>query len=443
MSAGKERSHRMEQMIVANIALDIFSIVLSLIPIAYLLSDRRYKQRLNQYFLGVAVSNIFMIFGDLSDWLFRNTTERTEKVTLSILTVIFYAASAFILYFFALYIAEYLKLSGKAKKIFLAAVVFVCAIQVGFALISPFTGFIFYVTDSGYQRGSLFLISQLVPLFCYLLFTALVIIYRKRLSAREVAFFLLYIFVPLSGGTAQTLTRGISLINIGVSFSLLLILVNIQFEYEVALRQQEKVLTEQRIDIMLSQIQPHFLYNALGTIAELCRTDPKRAEKTTVEFANFLRGNMDSLNTREPIPFDQELSHVKNYLYLEQQRFGDRLRVIYDIKTTDFFLPPLSLQPLVENAVRHGILKKREGGLITISTRETDEYAVVMIADDGIGMEKAKKFPNLGDHAHIGIQNVRSRIQTMMEGSMEVESSDQGTVITLQIPWTGGFSCVI
>ncbi|MEE1492018.1 MAG: hypothetical protein UGF45_08410, partial [Massilioclostridium sp.] len=75
----------MEQMIVANIALDIFSIVLSLIPIAYLLSNRRYKQRLNQYFLGVAVSNIFMIFGDLSDWLFRNTTERTEKVTLSIL----------------------------------------------------------------------------------------------------------------------------------------------------------------------------------------------------------------------------------------------------------------------------------------------------------------------------------------------------------------------
>ena len=79
--------------------------------------------------------------------------------------------------------------------------------------------------------------------------------------------------------------------------------------------------------------------------------------------------------------------------------------------------------------------------MITISTKETDEYAVVTIADDGIGMEKAKKLPNLGDHAHIGIENVRSRMQTMMEGSMKVESSDQGTVITLQIPWTGGFSC--
>ncbi len=431
----------MDQMIVANVALDIFSIVLSLIPIVYLLSGRRYKQRLNQYFLGVAVSNILMIFGDLADWLLQNPTDTPEKIMLSIFTAEFYTASALVLYFFARYIAEYLKLTGKAKKICLTAVVFVCGVQVFFALISPFTGSFFYVTDNGYQRGSLFLISQLIPLFCYLLFTALVIIYRKRLSLQEVAFFLLYIFVPLSGGIAQMLTRGISLINIGVSFALLLILVNIQFEYEVALRQQEKELTEQRIDIMLSQIQPHFLYNALGTIAELCRSDPNRAEKTTLEFANFLRGNMDSLNTREPIPFDQELSHVKNYLYLEQQRFGDRLRVAYDIQTIDFFLPPLSLQPLVENAVRHGILKKREGGLITISTKETDEYAVVTIADDGIGMERAKKLPNLGDHAHIGIENVRSRIQTMMEGSMKVESSDHGTVITLQIPWTGGFSC--
>ena len=113
---GKERSYRMDQMIVANVALDIFSIVLSLIPIVYLLSGRRYKQRLNQYFLGVAVSNILMIFGDLADWLLQNPTDTPEKITLSIFTAEFYTASALVLYFFARYIAEYLKLTGKAKK---------------------------------------------------------------------------------------------------------------------------------------------------------------------------------------------------------------------------------------------------------------------------------------------------------------------------------------
>lgn len=429
----------LEGMTTANIALDIFSIVLSLIPVAYLLSNRRLKQRLNQYFLGVAVSNIFMIIGDLVDWLLQSTAEPWQRITVSALSALFYTASAFVLYFFARYITEYLHLTDRAKKLCLYSVVVVCAVQVFFALISPFTGFIFYVADNGYQRGPLFIISQLVPLFCYLLFTALVIIYHKKLKHREIVFFLLYIFVPLSGGAAQMFTRGIAVVNIGVALALLFILVNIQFEHEITLQKQEKELTEQRIDLMLSQIQPHFLYNSLGTIAELCRKNPKKAERATIEFANFLRANMDSLSDHEPIPFEKELSHVKNYLYLEQQRFDDRLCVEYNITTDDFFVPPLSLQPLAENAVRHGILKKKEGGKLIISTYETEEYAVITIEDNGIGMEKAKEYPNLGDHAHIGIKNVRSRIEAMVDGSMEIKSSDNGTVITIKIPWIGGF----
>lgn len=428
----------LNQMRIANIALDIFSIILSLIPVVYLLSSQRYGQKLNRYFLGISVSNIFMIIGDLADWLIRHPAETWMKNLLSVCSVIFYVASAFVLYFFALYITEYLKISENVRKICLCTVTCVCAVQIFFALISPFTGSIFFVTGAGYQRGRLFLISQIVPLFCYILFAVLVITYHRKLKRREIVFFLLYILVPLGGGAAQMFLRGIAVVNVGVALALLFILVNIQFEHEMALRRQEKELAEQRIDIMLSQIQPHFLYNALGTIAHLCRQDPQKAEKATAEFALFLRGNMDSLKNRGPIPFEKELTHVMNYLYLEQQRFQDRLRVVYDIQIRDFHIPPLSLQPLVENAVRHGILRKKEGGTITIRTSESDEYAVVTIADDGIGMENAKKSPNLGDHAHIGIENVRSRIRAMVEGDLEIESSDRGTVITLRIPLVGG-----
>ncbi|MBS5725699.1 MAG: hypothetical protein KHW59_07980, partial [Clostridiales bacterium] len=179
----------MDQMVTANIALDIFSIVLSLIPVVYLISNRRLKYRLNQFFLGVAVSNIFMIIGDLADWLLQSTAEPWQKNTLSAFSALFYAASAFVLYFFFRYISDYLKLTGKPRKLCHISVITVCTIQVFFALISPFTGSIFYVADDGYQRGPLFIISQLVPLFCYLLFTALVIIYHKKLKRREVVFF--------------------------------------------------------------------------------------------------------------------------------------------------------------------------------------------------------------------------------------------------------------
>ncbi len=432
----------LERMITANIALDFVGIILTLIPIAYLLSGRRYRQRLNLYFLGVAVSNLFMIAGDLFDWMLHSPDGQREKNLLLVGSVLFYVASAFVLYFFSRYITAYLRLEGRAKKICSLSVAAVCAVQIFFAVISPFTGSFFYVTGEGYQRGPLFLISQLVPLYCYLLFTVLVILCRRKLKRREVLFFLLYIFVPLGGGAAQMFTRGIAVVNIGVALALLFILVNIQFEHEMALREQErelakqeKKLAEQHIGIMLSQIQPHFLYNSLGAIYQLCETDPAAAKTSIRKFSDFLRGNMDSLKAREPIPFEKELDHVMNFLYLEQRRFGELLRVVYQIGTSDFFIPPLTLQPLVENAVQHGILHKKTGGTITIRTEETDGYAVVTIVDDGIGMERAKQMPSLGNHAHIGIPNVRSRLEEMVHGSLEIESSDDGTAVTIRIPW--------
>ena len=144
---------------------------------------------------------------------------------------------------------------------------------------------------------------------------------------------------------------------------------------------------------------------------------------------------MDSLKNREPIPFEAELNHVMNYLYLEQQRFGDKLQVIYQIKTEDFLIPPLTLQPLVENAVQHGVLHRKNGGTVVIRTEETDEGALVTIEDNGVGMEKAKEHATLGEHSHIGISNVRSRLEEMVGGRLTLESNSLGTTATILIPW--------
>lgn len=299
-----------------------------------------------------------MILGDLADWLIQDVSTPAQRAVLSFSSVIFYAASAFVLYFFARYVEEYLRLAGRAQRWYLASVRFVCAVQVVFACLSPATGAIFRVTGEGYQRGDLFFISQMVPLYCYLLFTAVVIAHRRQLIRRELIFFLLYIFVPLGGGAVQMFLRGIAVVNVGVA--LLFILVNIQFEHEIALGQRENELAQMRIDTMLSQIQPHFLYNALATISHLCKRDPIEAQKAIQDFSAFLCTNMDSLKTREPVPFEQKLNHVINYLYLEQRRFRAQLRVVYEIQVSEFSTPPLTLQPLVENVVRHGILKKLE-----------------------------------------------------------------------------------
>ena len=420
-------------MITANIALDILGIILSLIPIVYLISNHRYQQKLNQYFLGVAVSNIFMIVGDLADWLIQDAAEPSVKLLLTLFTVMFYVASAFVLYFFAGYMGEYLNLPVRVKKLYLTVIAVVCGAQVFFAVISPFTDSIFYVSDRGYQRGSLFIISQLIPLFCYILFTVLVIVYRKRLNWREVVFFLLYIFVPLGGGAIQMFLRGVAVVNIGVALALLFILVNIQFEHEITLRKQEKKLAELRIDIMLSQIQPHFLYNVLTGIRTLCEMDPIRAGESIGTFSKFLRANMESLTNKSPIPFEQELAHTRSYLYLEQQRFEDKLNVIYEINTTAFTIPPLTLQPIVENAVRHGIMKKKDGGILTIRSEETDSAYMVTVIDDGVGFSVEQR--KTAEYAHIGIENVKNRLNALCGGTIEVQSEPQnGTTVTICVP---------
>lgn len=432
------RCDDMDEFRYVNITLDAFCALLSMLPVLCLISNRRYRQKLNQYFLGVCISNIIMIAGDLPDWLLPTAKQAWQRLVLTAATTVYYGASAFVLLFFILYIVDYLQIPARRKKISLAYAGVLCAVQVAFSLASPFTGALFLVTENGYQRGPMFFVSQLDMQLGYLLFMVLVLIYRKKLLAREVVFFLLYIFIPVGCGVAQMLVRGIAVINASITVSILIILMNVQFEHEVTLKEQEKELAERRIDIMLSQIQPHFLYNCLGTIHRLCEKDPETARKAIRKFSDFLRGNMDSLKNRELIAFGAELNHVANYLYLEQQRFGDKLQIIYQIKTEDFMIPPLTLQPLVENAVQHGILNRRGGGTIVISTENTDRYVVIKVADNGVGMEKAKERPLLGNHLHIGIANVRSRLEQMVDGSLQIESSSQGTTATIHIPWTGG-----
>lgn len=424
----------MDRMITANIALDVFSIILALIPTIFFLNIGKSRSKLQLYFWAMSLSNVAVSVGDITDWLFQIPQNGFQVFLIEWGAALYFAASGAVCYFFARYMIEYMRLNKKQQIKWIIPVSVAVLLQGLFSIISPFTGAYFYVTEIGYQRGSLHLLSQFFPLFCYVILAVSVVVYRKKLDLREKIFFLIYIFVPLVFGVIQLLNRGLAIVNTGVSLALILIFVNIQFEYEIKIRKQETELSEQRIALALSQIQPHFLYNSLGTIAELCRIDPEKAERTTIKFSSFLRANMDSLNSHAPIPFSKEIDHVENYLFLEQQRFGDRLRVVYNICSENFSVPSLSVQPLVENAVVHGVLRKKEGGCITISTSEGEEHYSITISDDGIGMERSKAMESLGNHAHVGIENVRNRIESMVNGTLKIDSDENGTTITIKIP---------
>ena len=185
--------------------------------------------------------------------------------------------------------------------------------------------------------------------------------------------------------------------------------------------------------LTLSQINPHFIFNTLNTIYYLCEKDSAEAQNAIEDFSAYLRENMDSIKNMEPIPFKQELVHVKRYLEIEKLRYEDELNVVYDINAKDFSVPALSVQALVENAVHHGLGKKENGGTITISSWQGKETVVVKIEDDGVGFNVNAK--QADGRSHTGIENVRSLLDRMCGGTLEIISErGKGTVAMLRIP---------
>lgn len=205
------------------------------------------------------------------------------------------------------------------------------------------------------------------------------------------------------------------------------------YQASVLAERWKKEAENSRTAIMLSQIKPHFLHNSLGVIQELCHTEPLAAEDAIGNFAQYLRGNMGALESDQLIPFKKELEHAKCYLEIEKLRFGDQLKVLIYAKEVRFKLPALTIQPLVENAVRHGARKREDGGTVTLSTEEYPDHYEVCIQDDGPGFDP--DCPPDDDKLHVGIANVRERLQRMCRGELQIESTPGvGTKVTIILP---------
>ena len=197
-------------------------------------------------------------------------------------------------------------------------------------------------------------------------------------------------------------------------------------------REHEKDLqAAQRIQIMMSQIQPHFLFNAFNTIRALYAKDPPLADRTLEDFSAYLRQNLESFTSDELVPITKELEHTRLYAEIEALRFPN-VRVEYRIEDSAVLIPALTIQPLVENAIRHGVRSCRDGLVIISSARESGVHRIT-VQDNGVGFDVKKQED--GDGSHIGLRNVKERVEQMCGGTLLLQSEPgKGTCVTLLIP---------
>ncbi len=190
-----------------------------------------------------------------------------------------------------------------------------------------------------------------------------------------------------------------------------------------------------RAQTMMSQIRSHFVFNILNAISGMCKYDPQKADDTVIHFAKYLRNNINIMEDDKNIPFKTDVRQLEEYVALEQVRFGDKIEFYTDIEYDDFFIPPLVLQPVVENAIKHGISKKEGNGTIILRSRDEGDNVVIEVEDSGVGFDMEE----LNKETSVGIRNIRFRLKHLVNGTMDIKSEvGKGTVVKITIPKAGG-----
>ena len=198
---------------------------------------------------------------------------------------------------------------------------------------------------------------------------------------------------------------------------------------ERELRVKDEQLRSAKIQTMINQIRPHFIFNTLASVNMICEENPKRAAEIISDFSQYLQSNFSALATSELIPFSEEMKHVKAYLDVEAALYEDQLSVDYDTAYTAFRLPPLTLQPIVENCIKHGFGGDTSSLHIVIRTRQTGNGAEIQIEDNGQGYA-----PSPDGATHIGLTNVKERLEMMCGGTLQIGPGSEGTLVTVTIP---------
>jgi len=434
---------------VLNVSVIVFCILINVIILFFVLINKEYNDERSKVFIGVLAVNFVLLTSFCIRQYFEDNPNHAYT-SLLIWTASLYQATSqvLLLLHIRLTILTIKRKTAISRLTRFASYAAAAVVSVNFILsvATPFTHVYFFFDEkNSIVLQDALMISDVATFIWTALTVFILISNRINLSRKEMGALLSYVILPTIALVFYLITLDLRFIVFSITLSILIYFASIQIDLsqqikqqELELSQKELELSKSRIATMTSQIQPHFIYNALAAIKSLIRVSPKLAAETVTEFSNYLRSNIDSLSITEPVSFENELSHVETYLSIEQKRFRDKLKITYDIEVRDFYLPALSIQPIVENAVRHGITSRKEnGGSIIISTRKMNEEVVITIADDGAGFDTMQIINDLG-RISVGIQNVRTRLAAMVGGSLDVQSEvDAGTTVTITIPFRG------
>ena len=414
-----------------NISMELWGCVLILFVALCFLQERKPRTAKNRAFTMLSFCLAVLLLSDSLRLIFEGNPSSFHYNMVSVFTFIAFIAGYVVVACFTRYLTEHFRGSGVVSNWPLYINRTIVVIVVVLLCISQINHMFYYVNFEGYlMHGTFFGVLLFLGILGMAINVVFLLINRSRIESYEKLPLWICILLPLVMVFVQIQVEDMVLMNVAYAVSTLIIFFFVQIYY---MRQRRANLAETRMNLMRSQIQPHFIFNTLGTIEGLCLVEPQKAADIIHEFAHYLRGNFDELESKTPIRLSREIEHVKHYTAIESVRFPD-MEIYYNIRSSDFFLPALSVQPLVENAIKHGLMGLSKGGVVVISTNETDGEYFVRVKDNGVGFDVKTPLPDVG-RKHLGIENVRERLWVMCKGTLTIESvPGKGTTAVIRIP---------
>ena len=355
------------------------------------------------------------------------------QVNLTLEKLIWFIESALLslpMFMFTIYLLHFCGENRKKSLLFWTALICLCIYLIPLWL-AQFTDLFYDLTpDYQFVRGPLYSLIPIAPLV--MMFANILGVMRRRgkLSKRRCWAYLIYLLPMTAAILIHAIVFSFQIVAFGFTLSTLSMFIIILLEQVEQDLKQQREIAAQRADILILQMRPHFIYNTMMSIYYLCLQNPKKAQSVTLDFTSYLRRNFTAIASAETIPFSEELEHTRAYLSVEQAQFEDGLFVEYDTPHTDFRLPPLTLQPIVENAVKHGMDPDSEPLHVFIRTRKTDSGSEILVEDDGTGFEPAND-----DEPHIALSNIRQRLELMCRGKLTILPREGGgTMVKAEIP---------
>lgn len=390
------------------------------------------------FYIAIFLYNLFNIICCMAD----GDTGKTARITKAASEFMYFATGAFLTLFFLQVVKKYIaQRNGNLRLKYAVTAVQLLNIP-GIILLTatPFTNALYYFDDGNlYHRGLFYPVWYYTTIVLFVFIVAVYVHNLKRIDPFLVRVVNTAALIPLIAFICNFTYSLIPFNNVSVSITALIVFILHEKNKAVVMADKAKehektqrLLAENRLAMMYAQIEPHFINNTMNAVAELCHTDPERAAETITHFSGFLQDKIEAVDRRTLVPLYKEIELIKEYLAVEYADTNKVFRVEYDIKKSDFRIPQLTIQPLVENAVRHGIDRYSDKSLITIRTYEDEDNIFITVADNGTA-EKDEYNGTAGKRS-IGLDNISERLKLECNGEVIVNTDDNGTVATIRLP---------